>query len=120
MVKWNLQYRRRKIESNNFKPIINYNLYPDEEIQEYNPPIEEFVEQEEDLVIIDEEEVVEEEPQTALLLEKLVKELKKIRSVRRLELWISQNKKRVMELNQIDMEEFLKYVNEKYYSKKKK
>ena len=122
MPKWNLHYRRKKLSSNNFKPVIDYKLglLEPEPLEEYHPPIEEFGEvrdeYKEDLIILDNDE--EEQPQTALLLEELIKELKKKRSIRTLELWITQNRKRVNELNIGDRNEFLDYINGKFYSKK--
>ena len=115
-MKFNLKYRREKLKSNNFKPIIKFNLFEEEE-EEYFPPIEEYEEEKEDLIIID-EEVIQEE--TALLLEQLIKELKKIRSIRRLELWIQQRRTKVKGLNNSDMAELLEFINIKYYTKKRK
>lgn len=111
---FNLIYRKNKLKSKNFIPTIKY--FDEEEVEEYVYPIGEcYEEKKEDLLIEDEEE---EQPQTILLLEELLKEIKKMRSVRRLELWVSKNKERIKSLNDGDRTEFLDYVNDKFYVKK--
>ena len=113
---FNLRYRREKLVSNNFKPVIRFNLFEEEKYpEEYHPPIEEYKEEQEDLVIIDDDD--EEEEETALQLEQFIKGLKKIKSVRRLELWIQQNRLEVSKLNNSDMAELLEFINKKYFNK---
>lgn len=117
MPSYHLKYKRDKIKSKNFIPTIKFFLDEEEE-DIYVPPIGEYVEEKkQDLIIEDEDE--EEQPQTALLLEELINELKKKRSVRTLELWITKNRKRIKELNDGDMGELLDYINGKYYNKDK-
>ena len=122
MPQWNLHYRRNKLASNNFKPTIRYNLFAEEDLpkEEYHPPIEEYGEirddYKEDVVIVDDEDRINE---SALLLEGFMKQLKKIRSIRKLELWISKNRIPIKDLEATDLGELLDYINNKYYSEKK-
>lgn len=118
---YNLRYRKDKIRTKNFIPTIRYDLYNlmrEEESKrevEYHPPIEEYEEViDEDLIIVDDDDI-----DTSLLLEELKKELKKVKSVRKLEMWISKNKSRVNELTGDDRTDLLDFMNNKYYLKNK-
>lgn len=120
MPSYNLRYKRDKLRSKNFIPTIQFFLeeekYP-EEI--YVPPIGEYVHRE--VEVKDEVEVeVGSVKNTVLELHILLKQLKNIKSVRRLELWIQQRRKEIRELNDSDMAELLEFVNIKYYTKKVK
>lgn len=102
---YNLRYRRQKLKSKNFRPIIQF--YPFQEEKEEpifeEPPID-------DLVILDEEDNVE-------LLDELVTELKKIKNIRKLELWISKNRNRVKKLGNNDMDKLLDFISHTFYTK---
>ena len=105
---FNLIYRRNKLKSNNFKPIIKFFMEEEEEEEKYpeehHPPIAEYQEEEE-----------EEEESTIQLLEELMKEVKKKKNKRTLELWIQQRRKKIRELTQSDMGELLDFINDKFY-----
>lgn len=101
---YNLRYRRQKLKSRNFIPVIQFFPPPIEEV--YTKPIEEFKE--------DPDPESESEEET-LLLTCLIEELRKVKNIRKLELWITKNRTRVRELNDTDMQELLGFINDTFY-----
>lgn len=103
---YNLRYRRQKLKSRNFIPVIQFFPPPIEEV--YTKPIEEFKED-------PDPESESEEETTTLLLDEFIKDLRKVKNIRKLELWITKNRTRVRELNDTDMQELLGFINDTFY-----
>ena len=102
MPRWSLSYRRKKLHTNNFKPVINYNI-------NINTQVEEKIEE------VEEIEFEEIEDEIDIDLESLFKDLEKIKNTRKLELFIKRKKTKINNLENSSKQIFLTYINELFF-----
>ena len=118
MPSYNLRWRKNKVHFN-FIPQIKFNMLDDVEEEK----IEELEEEEEEELVEIVEIVEEVEPLdfngSAMMLDELIGELKKIRknAKRKLEVWIKENRSHINGLEDDYKTELFNFIRVKYYKK---